>query len=200
MPKNTVGTHSPLLGLTAHCWDSQPIVRTHSPLSVLRSIVSTQTHCRCSSPTVGTQAHCWDSQPIVGTHSPLLGLTAHCRCSGPLSIRRSIVSTQTPQSVLRSIVSTQTPQSVLRSIVGAQAPQSVLRSIVGAPTEKPRAGVQHHARLGPTRGCRRRQTASASLRLLAAPDPGVRGCARGRKPQSTRGRRRVSLPPRLPRM
>jgi len=138
VPKNTVGTHSPLLGLTAHCWDSQPIVRTHSPLSVLRSIVSTQTHCRCSSPTVGTQAHCWDSQPIVGTHSPLLGLTAHCwdsqpivgapvhcRYAGPLSVLKPHSRCSGPLSVLKPHSRCSGPLSVLKPHSRCSGPLSV---------------------------------------------------------------------------
>ena len=156
-------------GLTAHG-------RCSGPWSVLRLIISAPAPCRCSGPLsvlkpiASASAHCQDPGPLpvpspLPVLRPIVRTQAHCRDSSALSVLRPIVGTHSPLSGPRPIVGT-------RRIVSAQC-------IVGAPAHcrdphrKPRTGTQHHALLGPTRGCRRRPIASArsSLPLLAAPDP-----------------------------
>jgi hypothetical protein len=122
-----------------------------------------QEHHRDSQPMVGAPAHgrcsgAWSVLKPIASAKPMVGTQAHGQCSGAWSVPRPIVGTHSPWSVLRPIV-------------GAQAYGRYAQPMVGAHTEKPRTGAQHHARLGPTRGCRRRPPASAPLPLPGAPDP-----------------------------
>jgi len=154
-----------------------------------------QEHRRDSQPIGGAQAHrqCSGALSVL---KPIGGAQAHRQCSDPLSVPGAL-SALGPWSVLRPITSVQAHcqcsgrSSVPRPIVSAQAhyryssalscsgPLLVLTAHCQCPAHgrcphrKPRTGAQHHAIPGPTRGCRRRQIASArsSLPLFAAPDP-----------------------------
>jgi len=158
------------LGLTAHCWDSQPIVGTHSPLLGLTA------HCRCSGPLsvlkliVGAQAPQSVRRPIVGTHSPLLGLTAHCWDSQP------IVGTHSPLSVLRSIVDTPVHCQYSNPTVGAPVHCQYSNPTVGAPVHcrcsSPTVGAPVHCRC-PHRKTEGRCPAPRSTR----PNKGVQATA-----------------------
>jgi hypothetical protein len=148
VPKNTVGalTHRPCSG----SW------------SVSQSIVGAQAHCQC-------QAH--------GQYPAHCQCSVHGRYSGPLPVLKRMVSALahgrcSAHGRYPGPLPVPSALPVPRRMVSALA-HGQCSAYGRCPHRKPRTGAQHHALRGPTRGCRRRQTASAraSLPLFAAPDP-----------------------------
>jgi len=113
VPKNTVGTHSPLAVLR-RIVSVQAHWRCSSPLAVLKPIVSALTHCQnpahgqrsahgqCSGPLpvlkriASAPAHCRYPGPLpvpsaLPVLRPMVGTQAHCQCPGALSVLKRIV-------------------------------------------------------------------------------------------------------------
>ena len=163
-----------IIGAQAH-GQCQTHGQCSGPWSGLKPMASTQAHGRGSGLwsvfqlMVDAQAPCqyqahgqgsgpWSVPGLWSGLRPLVGAPVHCWCSSPWPV-------PSPWSVPGVF-------PVPQRLASAPAHWRYAQSMVGAHTEKPRTGAQHHARLSPTRACRRRQTSSAraSLRLFAAPD------------------------------
>jgi hypothetical protein len=157
----------PLVGAQAPGRCAHPSPRTPS---MRRRLGSAPVQCQCSDPGLVLQAQGWCSGPGLVLWDTV-GMPAHWQCSRPWSVP-SAWAVRWCSASAPAPGQSPGPWPVPRRRVGTQAPGQ--RPTPGRCLHrKPRTGAQYHAILGPTRGCRRRQTASArpSLPLFAAPDP-----------------------------